>query len=226
MEIAQRNGEFEAASRLRYDRIPTLQAQIPSDTSENATAGEFVLRDRVTSEDVANVVARATGIPVQNLLKGEKEKLIHVRVFVLPDLHMQETDDAFVRYADGGFPQEQGRWSGPRRHRVSAICPLHCLTWLTCLYLHFNSVSDAVRLSRAGLQNPERPLASFLFLGPTGYVSTAPRSCRRSQADSHLSPHVQCRKDGAIQGTRRFLVRRREERTVSPSSRSACNLTT
>lgn len=138
----------------------------------------------------------------------------------------KRTDDAFVRHADGGFPQEQGRWSGPRRHRVSAICPLHCLTWLTCLDLHFNSVSDAVRLSRAGLQNPERPLASFLFLGPTGYVSTAPRSCRRSLADSHSSPHVQCRKDGAIQGTRRFLVRRREERTVSLSSRSACNLTT
>ena len=128
LEIAQRNGDFEAASRLRYDRIPTLQSQIPSDSNESATAGEFVLRDRVTSEDVANVVARATGIPVQNLLKGEKEKLIHM-------------EDSLKNRVVG------------QDHVVTAV-------------------SDAVRLSRAGLQNPERPLASFLFLGPTGVGKT------------------------------------------------------
>lgn len=87
LEIAQRNGNFEAASRLTYDVIPNLQKQTrenkggvqPGEADEGV--GSF-LRDRVTSEDVATVVARATGIPVQNLLKGEKQKLIHVSVNV------------------------------------------------------------------------------------------------------------------------------------------------
>jgi len=83
LEIAQRENNFEAASRLRYDIIPSLQSRIPRDDGGGATgtgggATSSAMRDRVTSEDIARVVARSTGIPVQNLLKGEKEKLIHV----------------------------------------------------------------------------------------------------------------------------------------------------
>ncbi|KAL7416887.1 P-loop containing nucleoside triphosphate hydrolase protein [Mrakia frigida] len=133
LEIAQRNNNFEAASRLRYEVIPTLQSKIPRDDGGGATgtgggATSSAMRDRVTSEDIARVVARSTGIPVQNLLKGEKEKLIHM-------------EDSLKTRVVG---QDQ------------------CVT----------AVSDAVRLSRAGLQNPQRPLASFLFLGPTGVGKT------------------------------------------------------
>lgn len=84
----------------------------------------MTVRDRVTSEDIAVVVAKSTGIPVVNLLKGERERLIH----------MEDSLKARV---------------------VGQESVIH-------------SVSNAVRLSRAGLQSPSRPLASFLFLGPTG----------------------------------------------------------
>ncbi|CED82189.1 p-loop containing nucleoside triphosphate hydrolase protein [Phaffia rhodozyma] len=132
LEIAQRNGSYEDASRLRYDVIPNLQGKIPRDdeagSSPAGEGGMMRLRDRVTSEDVAKVVARSTGIPVNSLLKGEKERLIHM-------------EDALTERVVG------------QEHVVTAV-------------------SDAVRLSRAGLQNPQRPLASFLFLGPTGVGKT------------------------------------------------------
>lgn len=83
-----------------------------------------MLHDRVTSADIARVVARATGIPVQNLLRGERDRLVHM-------------EGALARRVVG------------QEHVV-------------------NAVSDAVRISRAGLQAPNRPVASFLFLGPTG----------------------------------------------------------
>ncbi|TDL26495.1 P-loop containing nucleoside triphosphate hydrolase protein [Rickenella mellea] len=131
LDVAQREGQFERASRLRYSTIPELQVLLPKDIdqSDEAASSRFsMLHDRVTSSDIAKVVAKATGIPVQNLLKGEKEKLVH----------MEETISQRVVGQD---------------HIVGAI-------------------SDAVRISRAGLQAPNRPVASFLFLGPTGVGKT------------------------------------------------------
>lgn len=94
LEVAQRSGEYELASRLRFSTIPDLQAQLP-DSSQDAAreegeGGMVMLHERVTSDDIAQVVARATGIPVQNLLKGDRDKLINVRQDryhpVMPDL--------------------------------------------------------------------------------------------------------------------------------------------
>lgn len=128
LENAQREGDFEKASRLRFSTIPSLQKQLPKAqaelTSEQEGDASMTVRDRVTSEDIAVVVAKSTGIPVSNLLKGEREKLIHM-------------EDSLKQRVVG---QDQ--------------------------VVH--AVSDAIRLSRAGLQSPSRPLASFLFLGPTG----------------------------------------------------------
>ena len=150
LEVAQREGQYERASRLRYATIPELEKQLPKEDKEGADAeGDGVklgmLHDRVTSSDISRVVAKATGIPVQNLLRGEREKLVHVSnssssigflvdVIKLCDEKMEET----------------------LRKRV--VGQDHVL----------RTISDAVRISRAGLQAPNRPVASFLFLGPTG----------------------------------------------------------
>jgi len=137
LEIAQRQGNFERASQLRYSVIPDLERQLPKDRPSGAqetdaeAKGESeltMLHDRVTSNDIARVVAKATGIPVQNLLKGERDKLVHM-------------EDAIRARVVG------------QDHVVKAV-------------------SDAVRISRAGLQNPNRPVASFLFMGPTGVGKT------------------------------------------------------
>ena len=74
LEVAQRKGDFEAASRLRYATIPELEREIPAEANGEGA----MLSERVTSDDIARVVARATGIPVQSLLKGERERLVHV----------------------------------------------------------------------------------------------------------------------------------------------------
>ena len=113
------------ASRLRFATIPDLEKKLPKEKDEGDVESPLaMLHDRVTSNDIARVVAKATGIPVQNLLKGERDKLVH----------MENALRARVVGQD---------------HVVEAI-------------------SDAVRISRAGLQAPNRPVASFLFLGPTG----------------------------------------------------------
>ena len=88
MEVAQRLGQYEKASQLRYATIPELQRQLPSEAEtrnrELEDEGKLsgMLHDRVTSDDIARVVAKATGIPVANLLKGERDKLVHVGVTV------------------------------------------------------------------------------------------------------------------------------------------------
>ncbi|PIL30251.1 transporter [Ganoderma sinense ZZ0214-1] len=136
LEIAQRQGQYELASRLRFATIPELERQLPGEGERGVGVGEgedaegplAMLHDRVTSADIARVVAKATGIPVQSLLKGEREKLVHM-------------EDALNKRVVG------------QDHVVEAV-------------------SDAVRISRAGLQAPNRPVASFLFLGPTGVGKT------------------------------------------------------
>jgi ATP-dependent Clp protease ATP-binding subunit ClpB len=81
LEVAQRQGLYEEASKLRFQTIPDLERQLPpqgQDLPDVDMGGMTMLHDRVTSSDISRVVAKATGIPVQNLLKGEKEKLVHV----------------------------------------------------------------------------------------------------------------------------------------------------
>ncbi|KAG5636790.1 hypothetical protein H0H81_006843 [Sphagnurus paluster] len=131
LEVAQRQGEYELASRLRFSTIPDLQRQLPTEGEpgkEDIESPLAMLHDRVTSNDISRVVAKATGIPVQNLLKGERDRLVHM-------------EDELRKRVVG------------QDHVVTAI-------------------SDAVRISRAGLQAPNRPVASFLFMGPTGVGKT------------------------------------------------------
>ncbi|KAK7694949.1 hypothetical protein QCA50_002137 [Cerrena zonata] len=130
LEVALRQGQLERASRLRYATIPDLERQLPKEEerTDETESPLPMLHDRVTSNDIARVVAKATGIPVQNLLKGERDKLVHM-------------EDVLRQRVVG------------QDHVVTAV-------------------SDAVRISRAGLQAPNRPVASFLFLGPTGVGKT------------------------------------------------------
>ncbi|KAG6808491.1 hypothetical protein H0H92_003976 [Tricholoma furcatifolium] len=131
LEVSQRQGKYDVASRLRFSTIPDLERQLPAEGEagqEDLESPLAMLHDRVTSNDISRVVAKSTGIPVQNLLKGERDKLVH----------MEDTLRQRVVGQD---------------HVVAAI-------------------SDAVRISRAGLQAPNRPVASFLFLGPTGVGKT------------------------------------------------------
>ncbi|KAM3579928.1 chaperone ATPase hsp78 [Umbelopsis sp. WA50703] len=128
LENAQRNGNFQKASELRYGVIPNLEKQLPKETAADDDNDGSLVHERVTSDDIARVVAMMTGIPVQNLMRGEREKLLHM-------------EEALSERVVGQDPA-------------------------------IKAVSDAVRLSRAGLQNPSRPIASFLFLGPTGVGKT------------------------------------------------------
>jgi ATP-dependent Clp protease ATP-binding subunit ClpB len=147
LEVAQRKGDYEAASRLRYATIPEFEREIPIEGNGNGA----MLSERVTSDDIARVVARATGIPVQSLLKGERERLVHVR----------------APFSPWPFTKE---WS-----YFGLRCLIRCQQMEDSLKTRIvgqdhvvRAVSDAVRISRAGLQAPTRPVASFLFLGPTG----------------------------------------------------------
>jgi ATP-dependent Clp protease ATP-binding subunit ClpB len=125
LEQAQRSGDLGKAGELAYGRIPELERQLADaqGASDNA-----LLREEVTSEDIAGVVSKWTGIPVDRMMEGEREKL----------LKMEETIGQRV------IGQSQA----------------------------VEAVSKAVRRARAGLQDPNRPLGSFLFLGPTGVGKT------------------------------------------------------
>jgi ATP-dependent Clp protease ATP-binding subunit ClpB len=125
LEQAQRSGDLARAGELQYGRIPALEKQI----AEATAAGEgAMLREEVTAEDIAAVVSRWTGIPVDKMLEGEREKL----------LQMEE---------------QIGRRVIGQQAAVDAV-------------------SRAIRRARAGLQDPNRPMGSFLFLGPTGVGKT------------------------------------------------------
>ncbi|KAI9493980.1 P-loop containing nucleoside triphosphate hydrolase protein [Zychaea mexicana] len=127
LDTAQRAGNFQRASELRYGVIPNLEKKLPKDTTDDENP-DSLIHERVTSDDIARVVSRMTGIPVRNLMRGEREKLLHM-------------EDVLSERVVG---QDEA----------------------------ITAVSEAVRLSRAGLQNPSRPIASFLFLGPTGVGKT------------------------------------------------------
>ncbi|WP_136162810.1 ATP-dependent chaperone ClpB [Sphingomonas flavalba] len=125
LEQAQRSGDLARAGELSYGVIPALEKQIAD--AAQATAGAM-LREEVTGDDIASVVSRWTGIPVDRMLEGEREKLLQME-------------------------QQIGRRVIGQEDAVKAV-------------------SAAVRRARAGLQDPNRPLGSFLFLGPTGVGKT------------------------------------------------------
>jgi ATP-dependent Clp protease ATP-binding subunit ClpB len=123
---AIRRGDYQRAGELQYSVIPQLEAKLKS--TEAATSGALVAEEAVTASHVAQVVSRWTGIPVDRMLEGEREKL----------LKMEE------KIAERVVGQAEA----------------------------VKSVSSAVRRARAGLQDPNRPIGSFMFLGPTGVGKT------------------------------------------------------
>ena len=125
VEIAQRRGDFAKAGELTYGVIPGFEKQIAEIDDKNKAA---LVNEAVTPENIAQVVSRWTGIPVDKMLEGEREKLLHMESSL------------------------ENRVVG-QNEAVRAI-------------------SNAVRRSRAGLQDPNRPIGSFLFLGPTGVGKT------------------------------------------------------
>ncbi|WP_432697540.1 ATP-dependent chaperone ClpB [Marinobacterium sp. YM272] len=129
MEQARRAGDLGKMSELQYGKIPELEKQLEAaDSAEKGQAETTLLRNKVTEEEVAEVVSRWTGIPVAKMLEGEREKLLRM-------------EDALHQRVVG---QEEA----------------------------ITAVSNAVRRSRAGLADPNRPNGSFLFLGPTGVGKT------------------------------------------------------
>lgn len=129
LEQAQRDGNYGRASELLYGRIPQLEMQV-ADLTEGETTynNSALLHDSVTSDDIANVISKMTGIPISNLMSDEKNKLLGM-------------EDALREKVIG---QDEA----------------------------IRSVADAVRLQRAGLTSEKRPIASFMFLGPTGTGKT------------------------------------------------------
>ena len=131
LEEAQRRGDLESAARIRYGELGELEKMIHEREQKLTVlhaAGGGLLREEVTSEEIAEVVSKWTGVPVSRMLEGEKEKLIK----------MEE------RLHDRVIGQDEA----------------------------VRAVADAVRRSRAGLGDPNRPIGSFLFLGPTGVGKT------------------------------------------------------
>ena len=127
LETAERAGDLARASELQYGRIPELEQQLAA--ASQAEQEEMTLvRNKVTEEEVAEVVSRWTGIPVSKMLEGERERLLHLE-------------------------DELGERVIGQEEAVTAV-------------------SNAIRRSRAGLSDPNRPNGSFLFLGPTGVGKT------------------------------------------------------
>ena len=129
IEKATRTGDYAKAGELQYGKLPNLQKELEAEEKlANEKKENSLLRDRVTDEEIARIVARWTGIPVAKLVEGEREKLLR-----LPDVLHQRV-----------IGQDEA----------------------------VQKVSDAILRSRAGIANPNRPIGSFLFLGPTGVGKT------------------------------------------------------
>jgi len=131
MEEARRKGDWQQMSELQYGKLPQLEAQLKK-ADKKPAKGEAkkpqLLRTQVGAEEIAEVVSRATGIPVSKMMQGERDKLLHI-------------EDALHRRVVG---------------QNEAV----------------RLVADAIRRSRSGLSDPNRPYGSFLFLGPTGVGKT------------------------------------------------------
>ena len=128
IEKAQNEYDLGRAAELKYGKLPPLQKELEQQEKLAEENKNTLLRDRVTEEEIARIVARWTGIPVSKLMEGEREKLLHL-------------DDTIHQRVIG---QEEA---------VQKVC-------------------DAILRSRAGIQDPKRPIGSFLFLGPTGVGKT------------------------------------------------------
>ncbi|MFZ4382734.1 MAG: ATP-dependent chaperone ClpB, partial [Sandarakinorhabdus sp.] len=165
VEQAQRAGDYAKAGELTYGRIPELERQLAEADAGAATA---MVREEVTSDDIAGVVSRWTGIPVDRMLEGERDKLLKMESIL----------------------------SGQVIGQAAAV----------------KAVSSAVRRARAGLQDPNRPLGSFLFLGPTGVGKTEltkalaqflfddPRAMVRLDMSEFMEKHSVARLIGAPPG--------------------------
>jgi ATP-dependent Clp protease ATP-binding subunit ClpB len=127
-EAARRSGDLTRMAELQYARIPELEKQWAAASSSGQKKETRLLRNKVTDEEVAEVVSKWTHIPVSKMLESEKEKLLHM-------------EDALHSRIVG------------QKQAVTAVC-------------------NAIRRSRAGLADPNRPIGSFLFLGPTGVGKT------------------------------------------------------
>ena len=129
MEAATRKGDWQRVSELQYGRVPELETQLSKAESGDEKKEAFqLLRTQVGAEEIAEVISRATGIPVARMMQGERDKLLKME----DSLHKRVVgQDEAVRL-----------------------------------------VSDAIRRSRAGLADPDKPYGSFLFLGPTGVGKT------------------------------------------------------
>ena len=129
IEEATRKSDWQRVSELQYKTLPELEAQLKNAVTGEATAGKpQLVRTQVGAEEIAEVVSRATGIPVSRMMTGEREKLLQM-------------EDALHKRVVG-------------QHEAIV------------------AVSDAIRRSRAGLGDPDRPYGSFMFLGPTGVGKT------------------------------------------------------
>ena len=127
LAIAQRKGEFQRAGELAYGVIPNLEKELHA-AEEQDSARDSMVQEVVTADNIAQVVSRWTGIPVDKMLEGERDKLLRME-------------------------DELAKWVVGQGDAVQAV-------------------SRAVRRSRAGLQDPNRPIGSFIFLGPTGVGKT------------------------------------------------------
>ena len=130
IEQAQMNLEYEKAAKLKYSDLPALEKQLKEaeEAAESRGAEDSLVHDTVTEEEIANIVAKWTGIPVSKLMEGEREKLLHLDEVIHKRVVGQ---DEAVRL-----------------------------------------VTEAIQRSRAGISDPNRPIGSFLFLGPTGVGKT------------------------------------------------------
>jgi ATP-dependent Clp protease ATP-binding subunit ClpB len=129
-EAAERSGDYGRVAELRYGKIQESEQQLKilQKQMDELQDGEAMLKEEVTTEDIAEIVAKWTGIPVSKMLQSDREKLLHLE-------------------------EELGKRVAGQEEAIAAI-------------------SDAVRRSRAGLQDPKRPIGSFIFLGTTGVGKT------------------------------------------------------
>jgi len=128
LAISQRKGEFQRAGELAYGIIPKLEKELEEAEGRDASDVDPMVQEVVTADNIAHVVSRWTGIPVDKMLEGERDKLLRME-------------------------DELAKWVVGQGDAVQAV-------------------SRAVRRARAGLQDPNRPIGSFIFLGPTGVGKT------------------------------------------------------